>query len=486
MKAILMSAFLCLSIDMCAHAQISDRSIKIYPKIVNSAKVQANQDGPYQINDSNKVIATAKGGEISQCDPKYGQSSEARGEADAVFRKLGELGVEIDFKSIASAKGGHYRTCITSDPTGLSQQACSSGLCPGNFPNDRRADATATSRVILEFKFPDAATPSYLIKISRVAGNGELRATLKDFNNNEMSIFGPDNNDPILTYAKAKSYFLTLSLSTSASEIGQKSTLIESDATARIELLPLPDLYGKAREGFIKDGIETSAYEYVGALIVGDYLHCSGTVIGPHTVLTAAHCIHRHIPSIQANQMRFVFGKYTNQYDGKAYLVSDTGFDYPTGGDNDNGLKYVDEYDDRTKHYAPVKDDIAVIYLSEKLPVDAPKIHEGKPSWAEISGKISMTFVGYGSTLDSKGNPARSGVKREGTWGVKDIQDKTFSYRLTSQSTCMGDSGGPSLLTDSNKNEFITGVTSSGTTDCSAGINMRVDAYKEWIMKRIR
>ncbi|MEP6878409.1 MAG: trypsin-like serine protease [Nitrosospira sp.] len=472
-------------IGITAHGQSKDEMVKIIVTTENRVLVQANKDGPRVAVDEQETTATADGKDISQCDQSYGQSSLATGRAKTLVRKLDDLGVEVELRSWAFAQGGHFRTCVGGDDE--NNLACNAGFCVGNIGHDKKANANVSARATLEFRFPLGGSPDYLIRVSK-SGAGELLTKLRDAQGTEISLERSESSDPILSRVSGGSYYLDLELPINVIKNGMDvSDVPPKSATARIQLIALPVLYGKALAGLIAGGHETIDHPYVGALRIEKILHCSGTVVGSHTVLTAAHCIHRNLPDYAAGRVEFVFGNNSDQYEGTPYIVAS--HDYPKGGIAHNGLEYVDSYNEITKQYVPVKDDIALIYFEKKLPVDPLPVHETKPTWDEIAGKISLTFVGYGATLNSKGRPTGWGTKREATWYVDaPAKPYTFSFHLSDKSTCGGDSGGPALVPVciDCRDYLVSGVTSTGTVTCTAGINTRVDAYKLWLNGRIR
>jgi len=136
--------------------------------------------------------------------------------------------------------------------------------------------------------------------------------------------------------------------------------------------------------------------------------HCSGAVISPHVVVTAAHCIPREVDGFVV-----VAG-----WDLGAPSVSvpvhvaiaHPGYD---GHDNDLGL----------------------IAMQDPLPVPPLALATRAP----VAGD-EVTIVGFGR--DDAGN---AGAKRAGTATIASVAATTLDLAAAPASTCDGDSGGPTL-----------------------------------------
>jgi hypothetical protein len=469
---VLMATFL---LPHMAHA--ADPSIELLIEMQNRVRVAAQADGPREVVNEQSATAEARGNEVSQCG-QTGQTSFARARATSAAQKLGPVGATVKLRASIFARGGRERVCSQ----GTAGPRCGLGICDGIIEYDRRADAMAQSHVRIEFRFPREEVPDYMLRISTDAGENDLLFSLKDGKGNEISV--ARSTDPVLRRIQSGSYFLSMSLTPSAIRLGDKEVDIDQSASVRIELVAVPVIFGKAQQGFIAGGTETSGHPYVGALRLNKLLHCTGTVIGAQTVLTAAHCVRRHMPELEAGKVDFVLGRNIMQYDRGPYEV--VGYDYPRGGPTHMDFEYEDTYDAVNRRYVPVKNDIAVVYFKRPIEAVIAATHSTKPPWEDIAGKISLTFVGYGATVDSWGNVTGGGTKREGTWLADSYRSSTFQFQLKEQSTCMGDSGGPAMLPIGPAESAISGVTSAGSSDCKSGLQTRVDVFHPWLAGRIR
>lgn len=237
-----------------SYGQSKEEAVKIVTKTYNRVLVQANKDGPRVAIDEQEAKASAAGREVSHCG-QDSQPSSARGHAKTSIKKLNELGLEVNLRSTADVRGGHYLTCQESDPKTF---PCDRGGCLGATRNDKTAYANVSSSAKLEFRFPTTDSPDYLIKISK-SGSRDLVATLRDPEGKEIKLNQPDGKDPVLRRISGGSYSLNLDLPAVASEKGQDKEDLDKSATVRVELIAAP----------VAKGNEASNYPHVGALMMG-------------------------------------------------------------------------------------------------------------------------------------------------------------------------------------------------------------------------
>lgn len=182
----------------------------------------------------------------------------------------------------------------------------------------------------------------------------------------------------------------------------------------------------------------------VGVITRNGTQHCTGTLIAPRVVLTAAHCVYRY----EATQLEFRVGP-----DGSKPLASAAAY---------ASLTHV-EYDPK-RH--GVKD-VAVLYLDKEMKgVTAVDFRRSKYDAPPVD---QLTFIGYG-------NPGSDipGRRRCLQLLVKNVCAGSFDYIEPDRHPCRGDSGGPALEQDGGR-FVLAGVTSWGTEDCNRpGVSMDV------------
>lgn len=217
-----------------------------------------------------------------------------------------------------------------------------------------------------------------------------------------------------------------------------------------------PEEDTSSTESEIVGGSLTSSYAAVGALTTSSgFPFCTGTVVAPRVVVTAAHCLAE--PGTSASGIRFALGPDANN---------------PSSVLRVKRIAYHPRYDDRQ-----IKNDIGVVILSSDAPVTPVPVNTSMTSsWV---GK-NLTFVGYGVTNGSTQTGA--GRKREVTIPVSQVGATQFAYQTSGKNTCNGDSGGPAFATDASGRLTVAGVTSYGDARCTSyGVDTRVDAFLDFI-----
>jgi hypothetical protein len=182
---------------------------------------------------------------------------------------------------------------------------------------------------------------------------------------------------------------------------------------------------------------------------------CSGTLISPIHVLTAAHCAELAESPLDG----------TFELDGRLYTTSEI-YIHP-------------EYDGRW-----LTNDLAIYELSEVVEDVIPSpIYWDAPQVGQI-----LTLVGYGAGGDGvEGDDGTFGVKMVGFTEIDQVTDTLVIWHfdnLDESNSAPGDSGGPAFL-EIDGQFVVAAVISAGTEpDAILGdvaYNTRVDAYADWI-----
>lgn len=187
----------------------------------------------------------------------------------------------------------------------------------------------------------------------------------------------------------------------------------------------------------------------IGSFGPGGSSCCSGTLIAPNVVLTAAHCV-------PCNATQIYVGATANQPStGRLYgvqqVIPHESYNVPT-------------------RYA---NDLALVVLTDSL--DANLVRE-LATTDEFTAETTYTIVGFGWT--DQGN---FGIKLEAPVARNAVYTKEFTAGGLGFDTCQGDSGGPIYLAMPSGRFHLAGVTSRGGDCGTGGIYVRVDAYKSWI-----
>jgi V8-like Glu-specific endopeptidase len=183
---------------------------------------------------------------------------------------------------------------------------------------------------------------------------------------------------------------------------------------------------------------------------------CSGTLISPRVILTAAHCV------------EFRDGA-PNQY--VAYFGADvTGQSDP---DRRAAINIIDFVFDPAWNIEDLDagHDIGLVLLDRPAPVSPMPFN--RAPLESLAGQ-QVHLVGWGRTT---GDGEDFGIKREAMSTLQGATPLLMQYGSASANTCQGDSGGPNFMTIDGV-EVVAGVTSFGNTGCDQyGFGSRVDAY---------
>ncbi|MDP3151651.1 MAG: trypsin-like serine protease [Archangium sp.] len=181
---------------------------------------------------------------------------------------------------------------------------------------------------------------------------------------------------------------------------------------------------------------------------------CTGTLIAPKTVLTAAHCINAYGTNVQY----FVtFGTYSAS---------------PT-----RAVLVAQQY--KNPNYNQSAWDFGILRLATPvLDVTPIAINETAITQAHIGRAIR--HVGFGLTV---AGGQTSGTKREVSYGLRRVTPYTIESGAQGKQTCQGDSGGPGFMVmPGGTQEVLVGVVSYGDQNCMyEGYDGRVDVAAPWI-----
>lgn len=217
-----------------------------------------------------------------------------------------------------------------------------------------------------------------------------------------------------------------------------------------------PPQPGKRRGDIIYGEIDEGDPAIV-ALLKGGAAYCTGTVIAPRVVATAAHCL------VQSGAVVL-----------PEAIAIGTRAATP---DRTIAVTWAEPHPSWNARY--YFGDAALVGLAEDAGVEPVAIRRAPLD--EVVGD-ELRFVGYGVSVE--GGQGETGTKM---MGAAPLDHVTPEFAIYGQVTCSGDSGGPALAIRDGREELV-GITSHGPRYCADlgdSYSTRVDTIAGWIDERL-
>ena len=219
----------------------------------------------------------------------------------------------------------------------------------------------------------------------------------------------------------------------------------------------------RADQSQIIGGFESAGDDHVVAVSVGGL--CTGTVVAPRVVLTAAHCVESFVTSgnTQFGQVDFGTGSVGGGFFASRDIVD---------------MVIHRRYDSFTTY------DVALLLLDADVPTGVAIAPVNRRAFTDDDVGREVRVVGFGDNENlgdqSCPNPpcgTGSGLKRQISIAIDDVTIHHLIFGGGGRGTCQGDSGGPTFV-DFGEGEEVVAVTSFGSGACLGLSSVaRTDVY---------
>lgn len=215
-------------------------------------------------------------------------------------------------------------------------------------------------------------------------------------------------------------------------------------------------------------GVGALVYDFGGTLSPG----CTGTLIAPDAVLTAAHCV---APDVTGG----IIPGFTLVLDANAVTSNDVVPGASVAAHESFDIN-VEPFDGLGTFY-----DVGILRLSQPITAVAPVRMPRPDHAAQLAAGLELDIVGYGRT--DNGSDA-FGVMYDARTALVSLNPTEIQVGMGAPQpqNCNGDSGGPAFAELAGRR--LVGIVSrsfSGAECTMGGIDTRVDAYLTWIHEKV-
>ncbi len=211
---------------------------------------------------------------------------------------------------------------------------------------------------------------------------------------------------------------------------------------------------------------------------------CTGSIVAPHWVLTAAHCVEGHDASVP---IEITFGS-TNRTLGSVAQADQIAI---APGYRSESRSTGATWPDVMKVQFPLFGDLALVHTPTVLGEGIELVSSAhEPDW---DGSQNAVVAGWGRTaIEQTDRLHAASVTVSPDSVCAEVFGKDFTVggelctAVAGPAACTGDSGGPLTATDRRGRAVLMGVISSGDAYCRGVADYtRVSAYRGWIDETI-
>jgi secreted trypsin-like serine protease len=435
-----------------------------------TVKTDTQQPLNKSVLDETPLSLDLAGGEKDECVPGDGRPSAAQVSSQRKILSQTDDNLVVELSSRSYARGGHIRAC----------DACVAKKCIGiENGGDPRADATATSVANISVRINSPLKRfRYELFVGHVDTDGLLSVSvtkpdgkaLDEIPNRSSHFLLTETNRDVIVHAAASAVATAKGGCCDQTNSAKGILTVSVQPTAELDV---NDAVSHSFEPFIAGGSSTTGYPYVVALGLDGRITCTGTYVGSHSVVTAAHCVFPVRENFKAHKLDVRFGSRFSTPD-QIFQVASVDIPSDPGG----GFSFNPE---------TFEDDIALIQFAGDATSKPATLYTGDPSWSNVvAKKLPVDIVGFGFNVVD-GNKEGIGFKREAQITIQRFENRKVFFGSQMANTCNGDSGGPLFVESENgKSLYLAGVTSGGDDNCAYGVDTRLDAFASWIKTRIQ